>query len=254
MMGGRRWELGVLLVAALLLSVPACFGGSTPRRYYYSLEYPRGEAVQRYVEPRYPFTVRIRGFSSSVAYDRQEMVYRATPYEISYDWYRLWAAKPRKMLAAVAESHLRDANLFRMVVERLSTSLPRYEFTCEVLAIEELDTTPDEWWARLAMRCVLVDFETGGQVWRRAFDEKRQVFQRKPRFVVRALSQLMEAQMALLVEDLDAYLGGVTGAPAPARVARPVEPVATPKGDGADAGGVVGPGPGEPSARLKPRK
>lgn len=246
----------VATLAALALG--ACFGGSSQSRAYFAIEYPRGEAVQRYQEPRYPFTVRVRRFEALVAYDRQELVYRQTPYEISYDWFRLWAAKPRAMLAAIFRAHLRDANLFSEVVERLSTTLPKYELDCEVLALEELDATDGARFARIALRCVLIDFDTGAQAWTHTFDVKQRVHQRETHFLVRALSHLMEREVDALVDALDAFLGEVTGLPAPPRLPRVAPTV--PAAPDATAGPAASPGadPGElptdePGARLKPR-
>ncbi|TNF38158.1 MAG: hypothetical protein EP329_01270, partial [Deltaproteobacteria bacterium] len=225
--------LSLLLLALAAAPAAGCLGGSTQARSYFAIEYPRGEEVQRYREPRYPFTLRVRRFDSSVAFDRQELVYRQSPYEISYDWYRLWAAKPRQMLEALVRAHLRDANLFRGVVERLTSTLPKYELGCEVLAIEELDAAKDSWFAHLAMRCILVDFATGAQVWSHHFDAKQRVYQRAPQFVVRALSQTMEREMGKLVDALDGFLADATGLPAPARVVHEHGPEATPTDGGA---------------------
>lgn len=246
--------LALSLLALTAAPAGGCFGGSTQARSYFAIEYPRGTEVQRYREPRYPFTIRVRRFESSIAFDRQELVYRQSPYEISYDWYRLWAAKPRQMLQALVRAHLRDANLFRGVVERLTSTLPKYELGCEVLAIEELDASKEDWFAHLAMRCVLVDFKTGAQVWSHHFDTKQRVYQRVPQFVVRALSQIMEREMGKLVDDLDGYLAQATGLPAPERVVHEPPGTVTPtdgQGDGA-----ASPTDGDdevPSATLRPR-
>jgi len=245
------WGAAALVFGTALLAT--CLGGTTQRRSYFALEYPRGEAVQRYVEPRYPFVVRVRRFDAAIAYDRQEMVYRETPYEISYDWYRLWAAKPRAMVGGLVIGHLRDANLFRDVVERLSGTLPRYDLACELLALEELNASADEWYARLAMRCDLLDFETGAATWSDAFDVRRPVYQRHPRFVVRALSHIIEAELERMIDTMDAHLAAVTGLPAPAQ-ARPAH--AAPRSRDAPDAESAAPEPTgglEPTARLRPR-
>ncbi|PKN54729.1 MAG: hypothetical protein CVU56_24990 [Deltaproteobacteria bacterium HGW-Deltaproteobacteria-14] len=252
----RVW-LVILGFALLAPALGGCFGGSTQARSYFALEYPRGQEVQRYKQPRYPFTVRVRRFESSIAFDRQELVYRQSPYEISYDWYRLWAAKPRQMLEALVRAHLRDTNLFRAVVERLTSSLPKYELGCEVLALEELDASKDAWFAHLSLRCVLVDFDSGAQVWSHHFDTKQRVYQRTPQFVVRALSQILEREMGIFVDALDGFLAAETGLPATERVVHRPPTAATP--GGAEAAPATPPDatdgqpPEEPSATLKPR-
>ena len=205
--------IGMVLVA--VCAIQACLGGSSIRRNYYALEYPRGTEVKRYDTPPYDALVRVRRFETAIAYDRQEIAYRANPYEISYYWYRLWTAKPRKMMEQLVLTHLRDTNMFRDVVRRSAGSLPDFDLWCEIGAIEELDSTEEQWWARLALRCHLTDFKTGKQVMDFAFDERKRVFQRLPQFVVRSLSELLEVQMTHFTDALDAFFAKRAGLPAP---------------------------------------
>lgn len=253
--GATTWACAAAMALAATLS-GACLGGSTTQRIYYSLEYPRGDVLRRYDSPKYPITLRIRRFDSAIAYDRQELAYRTNPYEISYYWYRLWAAKPRKMLAKLMESHLRDTNLFQEVVQRLVGDLPAYDLDCEINALEELDSTDEQWFARLAMRCSLTRFKTSERVWSFEFDERKRVYQRDPRFVVRALSELMEAKMAELVFGIDTTLAKAMGKPLPKALATPAtgpRPEATARPADAGTPGDKGTAPGQPvpEARLK---
>lgn len=215
-----RHVMPAVVGLVMAVSLASCLGGSSERRYYYSLQYPRGERVKRYEQVRYPYVVRIKRFHSEVAYDRQEIVYRLNPYEISYDWYRLWTAKPRKMIAQLMRSHLRDTNMFREVVDRVSGTLPKYEIECEVGGIEELDSSRDQWFARLALDCHLTDFTTGAHLWDFNFDRRKRVFQRLPHFVVRALSEIMEEQMARMLDSLDTFVAKHNGMPPPKLTAR----------------------------------
>jgi ABC-type uncharacterized transport system auxiliary subunit len=253
--GATSWACAAALTLAAVAS-GGCLGGTAVQRIYYSLEYPRGEAVRRYDAPKYPITLRIRRFDSAIAYDRQELAYRTNPYEISYYWYRLWAAKPRKMLAKLMESHLRDTNLFQEVVQRLVSDLPAYDLDCEINALEELDSTDEQWFARLALRCSLTEFKSSERVWRFEFDERKRVYQRDPRHVVRALSELLETQMAELVFGLDTTLAKAMGKPAPKALATPgagPRPEAAVRPAGAAPPGEAGPPRTAPvpEARLK---
>jgi ABC-type uncharacterized transport system auxiliary subunit len=240
-------RLLTLLVSFAVLAA-GCVGGNSIQRTYYSLQYPSGEAAQVYVSARYPAQLRVRRVDTSIAYARQEIVYRSNDYELRYYWYRLWVAKPDKMVGELLTAHLRRSNLFESVVDRIGDTLPDYELVPELLAIEELDSTDGRWFAHLAMRVSLVRFSDNVQVWTMTFDEKKPVYQRDPIFVVKGLSEILEEQMGKVVAGIDAYLAAETGAAAPPRVkSAPVGPAAAPVGPMPDDGD----GPAEPKARLK---
>lgn len=253
--------LGTLVAATLALALlGACLGEVTaPKRVYYAVDYPRGDEVVRYHKPRYDFTLRVQRFDSSLAYDRQEIVYRTSPYEINYYAYRLWTAKPRKMLTQLVLSHLEQTMMFRAVVDRVTDEIPRYALNCEVLAIEELDASATQWFARLSMRFWLTRTEDGARVWSYEFDERTPVHERKPVFVVRAISEILEQEMRKIVGQLDAYLAEETGAPVPEGGRLDVVQGPASSGPGAGEGpskaSAEGDGPevdpNEPSARLK---
>lgn len=205
--------LAALLVATALF-VTGCFGGSSPQRTYYTMQYPT-EQLWSYAEPRYPFEVRVERLDSDAAYDRQEMVYRSNPHEFRYYTYRLWSAKPRKMLREVMQRHLRTTNLFRNVTLEIDDRLPDYDLIVEIIAIEELNADQETWFAHLAMRFALVRFETGKRVWEYSFDRRKEVYNREPVYVVRALSEIAEEEFGKAFAALDQYLAEETGMEAP---------------------------------------
>jgi len=237
---------GSLLVPILLAG---CFGGTPVERSYFSLQYPADHGW-RYETPRYPDMVRVKRCESNQAYDRQEMVYRANPHEFQYYWYKLWASKPRKMLHEMLANHLRASNIFQEVVLDIGDRLPQYDFICEVLAIEELNATQDEWYAHLSMRFALLRFDDGTRVWEHTFDARKPVYNRQPVYVVRTMSEIAEEQFNSAFETMDQFLAEATGAPAPAG-----GPLALVKQDNTETSEPTdGEDPNVPSARLKERK
>ncbi|NUN15792.1 MAG: membrane integrity-associated transporter subunit PqiC [Myxococcales bacterium] len=198
-----------LAIAATILllsgNFQGCLGGAPPARTYFALQYPT-DGVQRYSEHKYPVILRIRPFTATVAYDKQEIVYRTSPYEFQYYWFKLWAAKPKRMVEELTASYLRDARLFQEVIKNVTTRAPELDLECEILAIEELDSTESTWFARLALRYSLVRSMDRVVLWEYEFDEKKPVYNHTPAFVVKAMTELFTEQLGKMTDAMDAYL------------------------------------------------
>ena len=194
--------------AAATLLVPSCFGGKTPERTYFSIDYVLGEQPH-YATPKYDASVVIRNFTTANAYDRQEIIYRSNPYEFQYYWYRLWASKPRKMLRELVAKHLRYANIFSDVTLAIEDKMPDYELDVDIIAIEELDASNTEWYAHLALRMSLTEFKSSGKgvvIWSDEIDVKNAVADNQPVYVVKAMSELLDKEMTRAFAQIDKTL------------------------------------------------
>ena len=203
----RGFPRGVVLLAILvfLCVITSCFSNNAPDRTYFSIDYALGQQPS-YSCAKFDRSVMIQNASSIIAYDRQEIVYRANPYEFQYYWYRLWASKPRKMLRELIASHLRYTNLFRSVSLTVEDRLPDYALEVEITSIEEMDVSEKEWYAHLGLRFTLVHLETNANVWTYEFDARRPVADNKPVYVVKAMSELLDAELVKAFRDLDETL------------------------------------------------
>ncbi len=187
-----------LVLAATLLA--GCLGGGpSVQRIYYSLQ-PTAEVPA--VAKRHGARVVVRPFDVAIAYRRQELVYRTNPYQFSFYNYRLWAARPDKLLTSVVGDYLRRAGVFSEIGQEVGDALPDYELAGEILAIEELDSTEKVWFGRLALRLVLRTYEDRKVVWEHAFDRKERVVERDPVYVVKTIN-------ALLVDELGTAAGSL---------------------------------------------
>ncbi len=200
-----RFVIRAALFAGLTASLATfngCFGSKTPERTYFSIDYALTEQPH-YAEPKYDKSVVIHNFTTTTAYDRQELVYRSNPYEFQYYWYRLWASKPRKMLREIVSKHLRYMNIFSDVTLAIEDKVPDYEMDVEITAIEELDASKTEWYAHIAMRMTLSSFEDGSVVWSRDIDVKNPVADNQPVYVVKAMSELLDSELTKAFKELD---------------------------------------------------
>lgn len=202
-----------ILITALLAG---CLFSSVPIKKYYLLNYVPSTNRERTSPGPYPCTVRLRDFDIEDAYNRPQIVFRQSPFELRYYYYRVWAVKPARMITDLVYKHLLSANLVSAIIRRFDEgpSQPDYELTGVIEAIDEYDS--DElWFAHIALRLTLTRVSDGIIMYTRRFDLRKRVFEHKPENVIREMSSLMEFMMSQTVHDMDVRLSREFGAPMP---------------------------------------
>jgi ABC-type uncharacterized transport system auxiliary subunit len=131
--------------------------------------------------------------------------------QFQYYNYMLWAVKPQKMITDMLIRHLQHARLFANVSLDYGDHRPDYEISGMIHAIEELDSG-DEWFAHLAFSLRMTRFRGEKVVWSHDVNVKKQVYNKSPVYVVKALSGLMEAEMEKVVKRLQKF-NAETGGP-----------------------------------------
>ena len=129
-----------LLRASLFLVVvaAACVGcSSMPRTEYYTVrcELEGKDIPQKTLD----VAVCIRSFTAAEPYDGQEVVYRSSPYRLHFDYYRLWAASPDRMVRREFASWLRASGCFSRVLCDDGPSGEEYVVRGRLLEFYELD-------------------------------------------------------------------------------------------------------------------
>ena len=191
----------------LALTFSACVGGKAIERSYFSIQYVLGESDRLYAEAPIPQKLQVNRFSAAIAYDRQEIVYRSDPHEFRYYWYKLWAAKPEKLVREQVLTHLQHTGIFEEVDGRVSDRRPHYELSGQVNAVEELDSVNGRWFAHLDITFTVSHSDDGSRVFEKRYAAKKEVFERRPVFVVRALSEILREHNQSLSKDLLDTLG-----------------------------------------------
>jgi ABC-type uncharacterized transport system auxiliary subunit len=213
-MNRNSWfAVGIGSAVALLFA--GCLFSSVPIKKYFLLNYLPSANRERLSPSPYPCTIRLRDFNIEDAYNRPQIVFRQSPFELRYYYYRVWAVRPDRMITDLVYKHLLSANIVSTVVRRFDEGAnPDYELTGVIEAIDEYDS--DElWFAHLALRLTLTRTSDGIMMYTRRFDLRKRVYEHKPENVIRELSSLMEFIMNQAVRDLDARLSKDYGAPLP---------------------------------------
>jgi uncharacterized lipoprotein YmbA len=198
--------------------LPVIFGagcGSVPLKQYYTLNYLPSSQRERLNPAVYPCVVRLRDFNIEEAYDRPQIVYRQSPFQLQYDYYRAWAVKPSRMVTDLVYKHLLTANLVSGVVRRFDEGpKPDFELSGMLEAIDEYDSQ-ELWFAHIALRMTLSRISDGSVLFEKRFDLRKRVYEHKPENVIRELSSLLEYIMTQSVRGMDVSLAKEYGVALP---------------------------------------
>jgi uncharacterized lipoprotein YmbA len=198
---------------ALLLLAGGC--ATLPIKQYYVLNYLPSTQRERASASPYPCTIRLRDFGIEEAYNRPQVVYRQSPFELRYYYYRVWAVKPTRMITDLVYKHLLTDNLASSVIRRFDEGpKPDFELTGMIEAIDEYDSE-ELWFAHLAIRLNLQRVSDGSSLYTRRFDLRKRVYEHKPENVIREMSSLLEFIMTQAMRDIDARLAKEYGVVAP---------------------------------------
>lgn len=202
----KFFQLSVVLV---LLFPVGCAKVSVKQ--YYELNYLPNSIMKRQIEKPYPITVRLKEFEIEEAYNRPQIVYRQSPFELQYYVYRVWAVKPSRMVTDLVYKHLLNVNLVSSIIRRYDEgNKPDYELSGMIEALEEYDS--DElWFAHIALRINLIHVGNGKIIYNKRFDLRKKVLEHRPELVIREMSALIEYAITKSMQDIDIKLAQETG-------------------------------------------
>jgi len=215
----RHAITGVVILAAIAAVIIA---GCTklPPKQYYTLSYVPPSMARRIMPSPYSCVVRLKEFTIEDAYNRLQIVYRLSPYELRYYNYRFWAVKPTRMVTDLVFKHLNSVELVSGVVRRFDEGRkPDYEISGNIEALEEYDSGEDLLFAHVSMRVNMTRLSDGANIYSRHFDIRKKVFRREADLVIREMSQIVEYVLTQAIDDIDIKLAaefGINGTEAPA--------------------------------------
>jgi ABC-type uncharacterized transport system auxiliary subunit len=196
-----------ILALTLIIALNGCaqlIGGKTEireRRKFTLVSHPLRLSLQGSKRP-YPFNVQVQKFAVPGIYDRDQIVFRLSEYEMHYDKLHLWANRPSKMLTDIVEEYLNGATLFTQISQEYLDKRPDYILSGTVKAIERFDSG-DLWYAHLSMSMKLVDSATNEVFWNREFNERPRVYFKDMAYSVEALSEILRKQMEQSISEID---------------------------------------------------
>lgn len=207
----QKFLKGISLCILVFISINILSCGKVPIKQYYVLNYLPSAPQSRINDGPYPYTIRLKELSIEEAYNRPQIVYRQSPFELRYYFYRVWAVKPSRMITDLIHKHLVSANLVSSVIRRFDDGRnPEYELGGTIEALEEYDSE-ELWFAHLALRLDLTRLSDNRVIYTRRFDLRKRVYQRQPEFVIRELSAIMDFIMTQAIHDMDTKFANEIG-------------------------------------------
>jgi ABC-type uncharacterized transport system auxiliary subunit len=201
-------KIGILVLLMFFAFIDC---GKIVVKKFYIINYEPEPLLDRKMTGPYPYTIRIKDFSIERAYAKQQIVYRKSPYELQYYYYRVWAVKPTQMITDMIQKHIASTGIVSHVVRRLDEgTAPDYELSGAIEAIEEYDSE-EIWFAHLAIRMVLTRMKDNRTIYYRRFDKRKKVNQHEPEFVINVMSQVMDFIMTQALHDIDVVLADEYG-------------------------------------------
>ena len=203
----------ILVLLIGIVSILACSIGRIQTRNYYILSYTPVSKVPVTSKRPYPYSLQIGRFEVQRIFNRQNILYRYSPNQIQYYELQQWAVRPDYMVTDVVFKHLEISSLTNRVGIDFFETRPDFRIEGTVEALEKLDSG-DIYFAHLAMTFKMLNVKNGEQVWEYSFDQRRQVFQDEMVYTIRGLSSILQAQMDVIVNQLDSlFLAMTTGLP-----------------------------------------
>ena len=170
--------------AAILVGLGSsgCFG-SAPDLQYYQLV-PAVSAA-----PRAPseLVIAVEPFEVDAAYDDERIVYRPSPYRLSYYHYHRWSSTPGVQIADFLRAAYERSGLFRQVGSDVDPGT-RLLVSGRVSAFEEVDESETSWVGRVRLDLLVRDVESGELLLAQAIEETEPLADQHPEGLARALS------------------------------------------------------------------
>ncbi|HEX3019395.1 MAG TPA: ABC-type transport auxiliary lipoprotein family protein [Chitinispirillaceae bacterium] len=201
----------IFLVIVTILSTVIAGCGKMPVKQFYILNYLPSSVRDRLYRSPYPYTIRLRELDIEEAYNRPQIVYRQSPFQLRYYVYQVWAVKPTRMITDLLNKHLVTANIVSSIIRRFDEGpKPDFELNGTIESLEEYDSE-QLWFAHMCIRLNLVRVKDGKTIYTRRFDHRKKVFQHEPEYVIREMSALMEYIVTQAIHDIDVKLAQEMG-------------------------------------------
>lgn len=189
----------------------SCSMGQIQVKNYYIISYNPSSTVPVVSKRPYPYSVQIGRFEVQRIFNRQNILYRFSPHQIQYYEFHHWAVRPDYMITDMVFRHIEASGLTNRVGIDFFETRPYFRIEGMVEALEKLDAG-DLFFAHLAMTFKMLRVDDGTQVWEYSFDQRKQIYQEEMVYTVRGLSSILQAQMNVIVSQLDSlFLAMETG-------------------------------------------
>ncbi|MBI4776330.1 MAG: membrane integrity-associated transporter subunit PqiC [Deltaproteobacteria bacterium] len=192
------------LMAVMFMSACASYTPVREKTSYYVLEYP--PPITKSLDTL-DVAVKVSRFNIAALYNSLPMVYRADAFERNTYAYHLWREPPTDMVRDLLIRDLRASGAFRLVLRSDTDAEARFRLEGDIEEFYELDQK-ETWSAVFTAVMTLLDEEaqdvTRLVLFQRSYTEQQICAEKRPKAVVLAMSQAVQAFSAAFIPELHA--------------------------------------------------
>ncbi len=166
-------RIAAVLAVFFLILLPGCSKKALIRKYYV-IEAQNESPFNLQVEPL-PFSVDVRDFYVSKAFEQARIAVRSESHELDYYFYHYWAVRPSAAIADIIHSLIVRENIFRSC-RRGYTQAPDFIITGQIYALERVENRNQKA-AHVSGIIELVDAKTENPVVRYEFDQTQELLE-----------------------------------------------------------------------------
>lgn len=194
--------LRCLLIFAVTL-ITGCMSSSGGKKYYQLFLPVQVDHLvgNQETDPRLNKIVMVQPVAINDVYNDYRIVYRTSPYEVSFYSYKFWIKKPDKLVYDSIRDYWTGNHVFKRVISGYSQAEPDWLVKPTVYVIEEVDR-PNVWYAHLKMDFEVKEFKSGKTLLIHRFNRREPMTDRKVDKLPAALSKLLKEELDALVEKL----------------------------------------------------
>ena len=186
----------------LILLLAGCASSSGKKYYQLFLPVDVDHMMgNQQADPRIDKIVMLEPVAIDDIYNDYRIVYRTSPFEVSFYSYKFWIKKPDKLVFDSIRDYWSANHVFSRVISSYSQGEPHWLVKPVIYVIEEVDR-PKVWYAHLKMDLEVKEFKTGKTLLIYSFNRQERMTERKIDQLPITLSKILKKELDTLVEKL----------------------------------------------------
>lgn len=146
-----------------LLCIAGCIA-NIPLMHYYTFQ-PGIVTTTETGSPKYPYILGIETFEADVPYQQDRIVFRTSPYEVSFYEYHRWLRPPTELVTEQVQHDLKMAGLFDWVHTFGFESYADYTLRGKIIMFDQWYKENQTSWVQVGIQYQLIDSEDGRILW-----------------------------------------------------------------------------------------
>lgn len=194
----------IILITLGLIIISGCMTTTGEKKYYQLYLHPDADGTGT-AAASIDYVLLVAKVEVDDIYNDYRVVYRTSPYHLSYYSYHFWIKKPEKIVRDAITDYLSKGKYFKGVITKFSGGMPDLMLKASVHIMEEYDRA-EAWLARLKMDIEIKDFKSRNRVLFHSFDRHISMPAKNvaqlPIFISRILKEELDSVIKQLEEKL----------------------------------------------------